>query len=331
MLLFIVLPVIVFKGTYLYAIYGWIIASILTLVLAYFFKNIPFIGIRVEKSKLTIREILRYSVPLASASIAGIAIKAADEFYISRYFGPEVFGEFANGFIQLPFVGMITGATATVLMPVFSKIIYDKSNTDQLISLWQSALHKSVIIIYPIVFFFIFFARETITLLYSDIYTKSSQYFIVAMTINFFNVIIFAPLILSMGKIKIYARLHLIFALCSWVGGYVVIILFDSPLAIAIFSAFLTITIIFIAMGYVKSYLNVHFLELFPIKRILIISIHSICSVILVRIITSYLLQAQSTLFVFIIAMLGYMFVMLITARFFGINYKEIIMPLLKR
>jgi len=42
MLLFIVLPVIIFKGSYLYAIYGWIIVSIISLLIAFYFKNIPF-------------------------------------------------------------------------------------------------------------------------------------------------------------------------------------------------------------------------------------------------------------------------------------------------
>jgi O-antigen/teichoic acid export membrane protein len=112
-LLFIVLPVVIFKGSYLYAIIGWIVVSLLTLVVANSFKGIPFKGVRTEKSGLTLKEIFAYSLPLGFASLAGIATKASDQFYISRFFGTEVFAEFANGFIELPLVAMITGATAT--------------------------------------------------------------------------------------------------------------------------------------------------------------------------------------------------------------------------
>jgi len=45
MLVFIVLPVIIFSQNYIYAIYGWIVSSLLILILAYFFKGIPFRGL----------------------------------------------------------------------------------------------------------------------------------------------------------------------------------------------------------------------------------------------------------------------------------------------
>lgn len=116
MLIFIVLPVIIYKGSYIYAIFGWSIASIIALLLAIYFKGLPFKGIETETSNLSYNAVFSYSLPLVVASIAGIAIKAADQFYISRFFGAEVFAEFSNGFIGLPFVGMVTGATSMVFM-----------------------------------------------------------------------------------------------------------------------------------------------------------------------------------------------------------------------
>src|SRR6185312_3605704 len=117
-LLFIVLPVIVFKGSYITAIYGWVIVSFISLLIAFYFKGIPFKGLQSEKASLSYKEIFSYSLPLVSSSIWGIAIRSADQFYISRFFGSAVFAEFSNGFIQLPLVSMVTGATSIVLMPV---------------------------------------------------------------------------------------------------------------------------------------------------------------------------------------------------------------------
>jgi len=70
MLLFIVLPVILFKGNYINAIYGWIIASVISLLLANYFKRIPFKGIKGEKSFLNQKQILIFSLPIMAASIS---------------------------------------------------------------------------------------------------------------------------------------------------------------------------------------------------------------------------------------------------------------------
>ena len=45
MLIFIVLPVVLLNGTYLYAIYGWLAVSLISFVIAYYFKGIPFKGV----------------------------------------------------------------------------------------------------------------------------------------------------------------------------------------------------------------------------------------------------------------------------------------------
>src|SRR5690606_16229639 len=120
-----------------------------------------------EKSHLAFKEIFSYSLPLVVASIAGIAIKSADQFYISRYFGPETFAEFANGFMELPFVVMITTATSTVVMPLFSRMFFDKEEISNLVKMWSRTLIKSAILIYPLVMFFIAFATDIMELLYT--------------------------------------------------------------------------------------------------------------------------------------------------------------------
>ena len=100
MLLFIVVPVVVFKGTYLSAIYGWLAVSIITFFLAMYLNGIPFKKADKEKTTLGLKAVFSYSLPLVGASLAGIAIRSADQFYISRYYGAEIFAEYANGFIQ---------------------------------------------------------------------------------------------------------------------------------------------------------------------------------------------------------------------------------------
>jgi O-antigen/teichoic acid export membrane protein len=324
----IVFPVLLFEGNYLYAIYGWISASVLTLVIAYFFKGIPFKGIESEKSGLGIKEILAYSVPLSIASVAGIAIKAADQFYISRYFGSEVFAEFANGFIELPFALMITSAVATVVMPVFSKMVNEKADLNLISTLWHSSLQKSAILIYPLVVFFMVFANKVMVLLYSSKYETSSVFFIISMTSSFFNVIVFAPLLFALGETKFYARLHFWIAMSAWVLGYCVVVLFNSPIAVAIFSTLQSILVVIASLVFTSKRIGIKFLKLFPIGRLLAIGIHSLLSVVFVFLILDNFFMALNNLMFITVAFVLFILVLLLLSPIFKISYLNIVRPI---
>jgi len=329
MLLFIVLPVILLKGTYLYAIYGWIIVSIITFIIAYYFKNIPFRKIHSEVAALRLKDIFKYSLPLVAASLAGMAIRSADQFFISRYFGAEVFAEYANGFIQLPFVGMITGATSVVLMPTFSKMIHDKVEVNTITQLWQSALLKSAVLIYPLVIFFIFHAKTIVVLLYSELYINSAIYFQIAMFINFFNIIVFAPLLFSLGETKFYFWIHFIFAILIWGGEYLIVYTINTPVAIAVFSIFVSISIVLISMKKVTTLLDVSFLKLFPLKQFSIIILHSLIIIILIQICDKLFLSSATKSVVLMLNGISFAILILATSKFLKIDYLDTIRPLI--
>jgi O-antigen/teichoic acid export membrane protein len=331
MLIFIVAPVIILKGTYLYAIYGWIMVSLISFIVAYCFKGIPFRGIAPQKARLKYKDVFSYSLPLVVASIAGVAIRAADQFYISRFFGAEVFAEFSNGFIELPFVGMITVATSTVLMPVFSKLIYDKSSPNEIITIWRNALIKSATVIYPVVIFFSFNAENTIIFLYSSAYKNSVIYFQISMILNFFNIIIFAPLLFALGKTKLYARLHMLLALFAWLFGYLVVVLFHSPVAIAVFSVCLNILKIIIFLQYVVNILDVRLLDLVPLKKISSMFAHCFIIAGCVKILTCYFFSLSSTLISLLVNLLGFFIIIMLTAKIFNLNYLFVLRPILNK
>ncbi len=331
MLLCIALPVILFKGTYINAIYGWIVSSFIILVMAYFIKGIPFKNVKSEKSDLSVKEILGYSMPLVGASIAGILYRSANQFYISRFFGPKVFAEFSNGFIEIPFVHMITGAASTVLMPVFAKMHHEKSDKSQIINLWRSTLHKSAILIYPMVIFFLFYATEIVTIVYSEAYAVSAKYFTAVMVINFFNIIVMAPLLLAMGEAKFYAQLHYGLAIATWVSQYVVYLLFNSPLAIVITFVAVAICGTFVSLTYCSKKLDVRFLDLFPLGRFLMVALHSLLSLSLVHFLLGKVMPDAHDILFLALTGICYLVILLLTAKIFKINYKEIVLPLLKR
>lgn len=328
MLLFIVLPVILLEGTYLYAIYGWLAVSVITLVMAYFFKGIPFKGVSAEKAALTLKEIFSYSLPIVGASLAGIAISAADKFYISRYFGTETFAVFSNGFIELPFAGMITSAASVVLMPVFSKMIYEKNETTEIIRIWKSTLQKSATVIYPLVIFFLFFAKDFIVFLFSETYTGSVPFFRIALIGNFFNIIVFAPLILAMGKVRAYNIIHWWLALLSWVGGYILVITFRNPQAIAFLSVGLVGIKIFLFFSIIAKNLNSTIFKLIPLNQISRIIIQSLATSFIIRSLFIAIPFEMNPLISLVLASILYASSLLLIGPLWGINYLMILKPI---
>ena len=326
-LLLIVIPVIVFKGNLHSSIYGWLIASLLSLLLALYFKSIPFKKIEIQKSTLKVKEVFSYSIPLVTAFIWGMAIKAADEFYISRYFGSEVFGEFSNGFIELPFVTMVTSSTAAVLLPLFSKMVHENYNVTSIIEVWRNALLKSAIILYPILVFFIFYAKSIILILYSSKYEVSTSYFQIAMTLNFFNIIIFAPILFAMGKTKFYSYLHLCMAIIEWTMGFVVVTIFNTPISIAIMSVTLAIVKVMVAFYYTSTIIKVSIFRLFPLKQIIKYLTHSVLVIVLVKIIFYYFNFKQFDLIELIFSLTAYVIILLLTAPIFKLEYLSIVKP----
>lgn len=269
MLLCVAMPVALYKAECETAIWGFTISSLASLIIALWIMNIPFRGVKSERSSISYKEIFNYSIPLMAAGLFGVAIKAADQFFVSRYFGQEVFADFANGSLELPFVGMVLSAGATVLLPAFSRMISQGESTENIVALWKRTAVKSALILYPLVVFFWFFASDTMTFIYGDKYATSAIFFRIMLIVNFFTVIPFYPIILALGKTKDYARMHMINFFMIWILEYLAVILLNSAFAITAVSVLCHIAKIMMMMGVVSSAIKVPLVKLFPIKDLL--------------------------------------------------------------
>lgn len=269
MLLCVAMPVALYKADCETAIWGFTISSFISLIIAMWIMNIPFRGVKSERSSISYKEIFNYSIPLMAAGLFGVAIKAADQFFVSRYFGQEVFADFANGSLELPFVGMVLSAGATVLLPAFSRMISQGDSTEEIVALWKRTAVKSALILYPLVAFFWFFASDTMTFIYGDKYATSAIFFRIMLCVNFFTVIPFYPIILALGKTKEYAKMHMINFFMVWILEYLAVITLNSAFAITAVSVLCHIVKIMMMMGVVSSAIKVPLVKLFPIKDLL--------------------------------------------------------------
>lgn len=331
MLLFVALPVMLFGGGHIQAIIGFVAASFVSFSLALFLKYHPVRNKRNERCDITYNDIFKFSLPLLYASLWGVLISSADQFFISRYFGSEVFAEFSNGALELPFVGMIIGATATVLSPIFSRMSHEEVDPQkEIFPIWKSVFEKSAMLIYPLLIYTWVFADVIMIVLYGGQYEVSSTYYRIRTIANFFTLIVYGPLLINIGKVKYYANVHMYGAIILIVLEFISVYLINSPFALVGVSVACQIGRIYVLLRMVAKYFDYPLYKLFPLRTIGKILIPSIIILGIEYYIFLYVLDIHNLAILFasftIYAVVFYMYSLKVK-----LNYMDIIKPLLKK
>lgn len=202
-LICVVVPVFIWGGA-IHAVMGLTVASSLCFIAGYFVERRPFKGIASLPSSLDWREVIKYSLPLMFAGVWGIIAHSAPQFFISRWWGSDEFAVFSNGFIELPFASMVTGAAATALLPAFSRCCMNEGGREEILRLWNSSFLKSAKIIYPLSVFAFVFACPVMSFLYGGKYADSAVYFEIIAIVNLTRVVHYGPLLLAQKKTGVY-------------------------------------------------------------------------------------------------------------------------------
>ncbi|MFA5556121.1 MAG: oligosaccharide flippase family protein [Flavobacteriaceae bacterium] len=324
-------PVIFFNGTYETAIVGFTISSLLICIVALYLKSMPVRNEKKLKSSVKYKDIFSFSVPLLFASLWGILMNSADQYFISSYFGKEVFAEFSNGWMDLPFVSMIVGATSIVLLPVFSKIINENESAYQEIRpIWASTFEKTAKMIYPLLVYSMVFSEVIMVVLYGENYSNSGTYFRIKLFINLFNLIAFAPLLLALGATKYYARVIALWAIITIVLEYIFVNIFNNPIVIAIISVICHLGVILFLLRYIANFLKTPIINLLPVKLMIAIILISL-PILLILYYILVVVMSISNLMVLIISLSVYIVVFFLISKKINIDYTSIVKPLFKR
>lgn len=283
----IVVPVIFMNGDYIAAIIGFDVASLLTCILALVLKNVPIRRHSRERSEFTYRHILNFAIPLAFASLWGMIIGSSNQFFISRYFGTQVFADYSNGFMDIPFVGMIVGSIAVVLQPLFSRLERAEGGMDQIIATWRSSLIKSAMLVFPMLIYGMFVSVVLMTTMYGDAYSGSGKYFVLRCIYSMFAIVPYAPVFLALGHTKAYARAHMLTAIGLVIAQIAVVHLLPFAVAVPVAYVAFSILNVWILLNFIKKYLGVRLCDLIPVRNILHITGLSVVSGILMLIVLS--------------------------------------------
>ncbi len=333
MLLCVALPVMLFNFSYIGAIVGFVIASFFSFVLALYLKYTPVRNYANEECSISYKEIIKFSLPILLASLWGMLINSADQFFISRYFGNEVFAEFSNGSMELPFVGMIIGACSAVLAPIFSRLSHNKVDfIKEIYPLWINVFEKTAKLIYPIVIYCMVFADIIMVILYGSQYAVSANYFRLKLFANFFTMITYAPLVINTGHVKLYRNVHMYGAIVLIILEYLSILAFNNPLVITAVSVFCRIGRILCMLYCAANIFGVKLYKLFPLRLVFKILFPSLFILIFIRETLMYCDDLRyNPILIFVLSGIVYLCIYAIYCRMANIDYIQIIKPLLKK
>jgi len=79
-----------------------------------------------------------------------------------------------TGAVELPLIGVVTGAMNAVVLPELAKY-YKAGELNQIVSLWQRAMNKAILVLAPAMFIVLLFGTELIVLLFSSTYAAASE------------------------------------------------------------------------------------------------------------------------------------------------------------
>lgn len=91
---------------------------------------------------------LRYASHVSASRAMGVATKQLDRFFVGAYAGPQAFGAYATGALEIPVINVVTGSAATVLAPEISKRFHDGDRAGAL-RLWHESIRKIALLLFP--------------------------------------------------------------------------------------------------------------------------------------------------------------------------------------
>jgi O-antigen/teichoic acid export membrane protein len=121
---------------------------------------------------------LAYAVPLGLASMFGSISTQLDKLMVSNMCSSQDFSWYVAGAIELPIIGIVTGALSAVILPEFARH-YKKQEFEQILALWRMAMERSSVILFPCLGGALLFAEDVIILLYTEAFLPAALPFTV--------------------------------------------------------------------------------------------------------------------------------------------------------
>ena len=316
----IVLPVLLYRADCYTALRGLVFSSFCMMIVALILIYKPYRGVKATHSSIGLKDVFKYSLPLLGGDLCMMLFSSSDQFYVSRYFGEIVFAEFSNGFIPFPLTPMIVGAVTSVLIPLFS-VVKTQEELDTAVKSWKESIKRTSILLYPLLVFSILFSLEMVTFIYGESYRNSAVYFSISLLSNFVSAYPFVPLFLALGKMKTYTLIYFFSAISIWLTEGLCILLYPSPILIAIVSVCNTVMTLMVFFTYIRHRLKVNPFTQEVTTILLKVLMHSMAALVIVRTCIYPWVKEESVFLILVTTFTAYYLLLILTGRWINLNY----------
>jgi len=171
----------------------------LPLALYLMFKAVP--GTWRAPQLSSMGTMVRYSVPLGLATLLGTLTMQLHSIIVASLCTPEDFAVYANGAIELPFIGIVTGSITSV---VFAEMATEcaRGNKAAALALFRKAAVKSACILFPVMIFFLVAAQPFIIVMYSQAYRASVVPFVLYLFVLPVRIVVYGAALMSLGMTR---------------------------------------------------------------------------------------------------------------------------------
>ncbi len=265
-----------------------IIAFARLIYTAYTIKNLPGANFNFKFSILKFNEVITYTFPLMLGHISASISRQIDKYIIASNFNTELYATYTIGAKELPIVPIITSSFVSVILPEISKLHRSGENS-KIAKLIRNVVKSTSLLIIPIFAYLLFFSKEFVLILFSDKYIESVPVFRVYLFFLLTRVLVFSPVLSSLGRQKVYMFVSLLDLVLNFSLGLIFVKIFGliGP-AIAVVSS--TYVEAILMLFFISKALNrVSLKDIFPFKFIFKISIFTFASAVLCYFVGSFL------------------------------------------
>ena len=145
-----------------------------------------------------VKELLIFGIPLGLSSSIGTLNQQLDKMVVGFLDTPSNFADFSFGAMELPFIGMVTGAVTSVLLIDMRKAVSNGDNKEAL-RLFRLTSEKTSLVLIPLFFFFLVCADDFVTFVYTSEYAAAATPFRWYLMVLPIRTAFFGSLLMAMG------------------------------------------------------------------------------------------------------------------------------------
>ena len=144
----------------------------------------------------------KFAVPLGLAAALAMLSASLDKVVVASMCSTADFAIYANGAMEIPLIGVVTGSITAVLLPDIRRL-YLEGRKSEALELWKRGAAKSALIILPLMCFLFCMAPDVMTVLYSPKYAASALPFRLYLLLLPIRVVTWGAMFMAAGKTQL--------------------------------------------------------------------------------------------------------------------------------